>query len=179
MPIDLTCNGGHQLRVPDQFAGRKVRCPKCRAVATVPTVAADEAADRNPNDSGRSQRTQPPRPSDASDSTPPRTEKVVPGRTGSYSVAASDDDFDDLDLEAYEDQAVGEDAYANDDAKDFEPSLPARKSRRKKQTQSKTETRADNKRPLLSRNQVIVTGVIVGTVSGIVASIILAVALPS
>lgn len=42
MPIPLTCTCGRTLRVKDEFAGRKVRCPACQDVLAVPKPAAVE-----------------------------------------------------------------------------------------------------------------------------------------
>jgi hypothetical protein len=36
MPIPLKCDCGRSLRVKDDLAGRKVRCPVCKSVLTVP-----------------------------------------------------------------------------------------------------------------------------------------------
>lgn len=36
MPITLTCACGKMLRVADEHAGRRVKCPACNAVATAP-----------------------------------------------------------------------------------------------------------------------------------------------
>ena len=36
MPIPLKCDCGRSLRVKDELAGRKVRCPVCKSVLTVP-----------------------------------------------------------------------------------------------------------------------------------------------
>src|SRR5260370_13938694 len=36
MPIQLTCNCGRALRVKDEFGGRKVRCPACGKVVSIP-----------------------------------------------------------------------------------------------------------------------------------------------
>src|SRR5262249_41589727 len=36
MPIKVTCGQGHKLNVPDNLAGRKVRCPRCKDVVAVP-----------------------------------------------------------------------------------------------------------------------------------------------
>jgi LSD1 subclass zinc finger protein len=37
MSVSLSCKGCKTtLKVPDQFAGKKVKCPKCNAVVTVP-----------------------------------------------------------------------------------------------------------------------------------------------
>jgi hypothetical protein len=50
MAILIECDCGHSLRVREELAGRKIRCPKCAKVSTVPqpTVvkdAEDEALD--------------------------------------------------------------------------------------------------------------------------------------
>ena len=38
MPILVTCNQGHKLRVPDSKAGRRVQCPRCQAEVAVPAA---------------------------------------------------------------------------------------------------------------------------------------------
>lgn len=38
MPITFNCPCGKVLRVPDASAGRRVKCPACQAVATVPAA---------------------------------------------------------------------------------------------------------------------------------------------
>ncbi len=38
MPITFDCECGKTLRVPDEHAGRRVRCPACSAVSTVPAA---------------------------------------------------------------------------------------------------------------------------------------------
>ncbi len=35
MPIVLECPQGHKLRVKDDVAGKKIRCPKCQAIIRV------------------------------------------------------------------------------------------------------------------------------------------------
>jgi hypothetical protein len=36
MPITFSCNCGKTLRVPDEHAGRRAKCPACNAVVGVP-----------------------------------------------------------------------------------------------------------------------------------------------
>ncbi len=43
MTIEFTCPAGHRLTAPESKAGRKVRCPKCNQVATVPGDVPDRA----------------------------------------------------------------------------------------------------------------------------------------
>jgi hypothetical protein len=38
MGIEFTCTAGHKLRVPDELAGKPVRCPKCSERLVVPEV---------------------------------------------------------------------------------------------------------------------------------------------
>jgi hypothetical protein len=38
MPIAIMCECGKSIRVKDEFAGKKVRCPACKAVVRVPAV---------------------------------------------------------------------------------------------------------------------------------------------
>ncbi len=40
MPISIACDCGKQLRVKDELAGRRVKCPECGEVLTVPGGAA-------------------------------------------------------------------------------------------------------------------------------------------
>jgi len=40
MPIEVSCGAcQHQIRVPDKYAGKKVKCPKCEATIAVPAGA--------------------------------------------------------------------------------------------------------------------------------------------
>jgi hypothetical protein len=45
MPIPLECACGRSLRVKDELAGRKVKCPQCGGVLAVPKPAAAEEDD--------------------------------------------------------------------------------------------------------------------------------------
>ena len=38
MPISISCDCGRSLRVKDDLAGRKIRCPECAAVVVVPAA---------------------------------------------------------------------------------------------------------------------------------------------
>src|SRR5262249_60458853 len=40
MTIAMTCAGGRALRVSDEHAGKRVKCPDCAAALTVPGAAA-------------------------------------------------------------------------------------------------------------------------------------------
>jgi phage FluMu protein Com len=40
MPVTFECSCGKQLRVADEFAGKRIRCPACKEVQTVPETAA-------------------------------------------------------------------------------------------------------------------------------------------
>jgi hypothetical protein len=42
MPISLLCPCGRSLKAKDEFAGRKVRCPECRAILEVPAPVREE-----------------------------------------------------------------------------------------------------------------------------------------
>lgn len=41
MPISLSCECGRALRVKEELAGKKVRCPECKAAVAVPAPEAD------------------------------------------------------------------------------------------------------------------------------------------
>lgn len=36
MPIDLSCDCGRALRVKDELAGKRIRCPECKSILAVP-----------------------------------------------------------------------------------------------------------------------------------------------
>lgn len=44
MPPSLKCTCGRSLRIKDELAGKKVRCPACSAILTVPKPDAEEEA---------------------------------------------------------------------------------------------------------------------------------------
>lgn len=44
MAIAVTCGCGRSLQIKDEFAGRKVRCPGCKGVLTVPKSDAEDDA---------------------------------------------------------------------------------------------------------------------------------------
>lgn len=48
MSIPVRCPNGHRLKVPDEYAGKSVRCPRCRQEFAVP----GEAAVKDPEDVG-------------------------------------------------------------------------------------------------------------------------------
>src|ERR1700678_1329075 len=41
MPIDVVCTCGRSSSVPDQYAGKKGKCPACGAVIDIPVVDQD------------------------------------------------------------------------------------------------------------------------------------------
>ena len=43
MPIQIACKCGKKLRVADDAAGKRVKCPECKATIQVPAEAEDEA----------------------------------------------------------------------------------------------------------------------------------------
>jgi hypothetical protein len=45
MPIPITCNCGRMMRVTNEAAGRKIRCPGCSVVLTVPNSDAPKDVD--------------------------------------------------------------------------------------------------------------------------------------
>ncbi len=45
MPIALTCDCGRALRVKDELAGKKIRCPECKSTLTVPGKDAEEVVE--------------------------------------------------------------------------------------------------------------------------------------
>ena len=45
MPIEIRCQCGKRLKAPDNFAGRTVSCPGCKAAIQVPALAANPADD--------------------------------------------------------------------------------------------------------------------------------------
>jgi phage FluMu protein Com len=50
MPIELNCAGcGQLLRVADEHAGKKARCPACGTIADVPQVASPASWAKEPD----------------------------------------------------------------------------------------------------------------------------------
>ena len=45
MPISLSCQCGKALRVKDEFAGKKVRCPGCKEVMSIPLPEPEASPD--------------------------------------------------------------------------------------------------------------------------------------
>src|SRR5271156_1502787 len=51
MPITFACDDcDTSIRVKDQFAGKKARCPKCGAVVRVPQLEEEERVEEDPVD---------------------------------------------------------------------------------------------------------------------------------
>lgn len=48
MPIKVVCQCGKQFAAKDELAGKRVKCPQCAAVLTIPQPAAGAAAPRAP-----------------------------------------------------------------------------------------------------------------------------------
>jgi phage FluMu protein Com len=48
MPITLNCKCGKILRVADQHAGKRVKCPACQTIHTVPVPAPAPEAETEP-----------------------------------------------------------------------------------------------------------------------------------
>jgi len=44
MPIELVCSCGHKGKVPDNYAGQKVKCKQCQGFLTVPGNIEDIAS---------------------------------------------------------------------------------------------------------------------------------------
>lgn len=50
MPIELTCSGcGQTLRVGDEHAGKKARCPQCGAIVSVPAAETPPSGSLGPS----------------------------------------------------------------------------------------------------------------------------------
>lgn len=60
MPIALSCSCGRALNVKDELAGKKIRCPACKDILTVPATEDDLVLEAMPADEeeprGRSSR---------------------------------------------------------------------------------------------------------------------------
>jgi hypothetical protein len=48
MPITFECGCGAELRVADEFAGKRAKCPSCEAVVPVPERRAEEPEEPRP-----------------------------------------------------------------------------------------------------------------------------------
>ncbi|MEK7310101.1 MAG: zinc-ribbon domain-containing protein, partial [Planctomycetota bacterium] len=42
MPVSFKCGCGKSLRVKDEFAGKKVKCPSCNQVIVTPEITAED-----------------------------------------------------------------------------------------------------------------------------------------
>lgn len=96
MAIAVTCECGRALRLKDELAGKKVRCPDCSATVVVPqpepdeaafeVLAADDPADAAPpspiRESLSERPRRPPPPPMDDDDPPPRKKIKVPGMSG-------------------------------------------------------------------------------------------------
>ena len=69
MPVKFTCTCGEVLHVPDEHAGRRVRCSECKAVSTVPLSLDDPPKPAAPVRfvNGRPAPAEEPQPADAGD----------------------------------------------------------------------------------------------------------------
>jgi len=47
MPIAIQCGCGRSLRVKDELAGRKARCPNCNSVLAIPQPAAEKNSEED------------------------------------------------------------------------------------------------------------------------------------
>ena len=53
MPLTVTCDCGRTLRLKEELAGRKVRCPSCAGALTVPEPESEEAEEEILERTGR------------------------------------------------------------------------------------------------------------------------------
>jgi hypothetical protein len=68
--INVGCSCGKQLRLKEELAGRKVRCPGCQAVVLVPAPAAPTAAEETDSLESAKPRARGPKPHDTVDAGP-------------------------------------------------------------------------------------------------------------
>jgi hypothetical protein len=61
MPLEITCTGCQKrLRIPDKFAGKRVKCPKCQAVLQIPKPESADAASASPQSAPEAAASSPP-----------------------------------------------------------------------------------------------------------------------
>jgi hypothetical protein len=127
MPIPVQCDCGRSLRIKDELAGRKVKCPQCAAVLLVPRpeTAAEELgyeliSDDAPEEEARPRRKAKSDPDDGVQ-TAPRSRRP----------AAADDDEDEEDPEEARRRRKGREDEERDEER--------RRSRRKKETRRLVE----------------------------------------
>jgi hypothetical protein len=77
MPIAVTCDCGRAMRVKDEVAGKKVRCPGCSAVLTVPKPEAPKDAEDEALQMLMEEGDEPTTPDDhVTDAPPPATDSI-------------------------------------------------------------------------------------------------------
>jgi hypothetical protein len=92
MPISLRCSCGRALKVKDELAEKKIRCPACKGVLTVPakSISADEVMLEVIDDE---EETPPPRPRRSSiQAKPPEAKPAKPSRADEVVLEVIDDD---------------------------------------------------------------------------------------
>src|SRR5689334_1221885 len=45
MPIQFRCPNGHLLSIDEQYAGKRLRCPRCLQMADIPTLSTNGGAE--------------------------------------------------------------------------------------------------------------------------------------
>ncbi len=71
MPLRVHCPTGHVLMVPDERAGKAVKCPRCQQVVMVPATAARFDGESKPKSQERPEPTTPQKPKVPTAPTPP------------------------------------------------------------------------------------------------------------
>jgi hypothetical protein len=86
MPITFDCDCGKALRVKDEFAGKRVRCPACQAVVTAPEAEIEVATPLGDD-------TPPPAPATLRTARPARVEDDEP-RPAKGKAAKADEEYE-------------------------------------------------------------------------------------
>jgi hypothetical protein len=94
MPITVACECGKQLRVKEELAGKKIRCPGCQAIVAVPAADAEmEESPRRPARADAIEEDEVPAPKASRKAAPVEDEE--PPRKPAKKPAQADDHDDD------------------------------------------------------------------------------------
>ena len=127
MPISLQCDCGRDLRLKEELAGKKIRCPQCKVVLVVPE---EEFVDAEPEEESF----------ETAVATPENSPPPLPKKKAPWDKGHGNDDDDD------------KDSYAStptkdeDDDDDDDDDRPRKKKKKKSSASSSYPTRSSSSR---------------------------------
>lgn len=162
MSIKVKCPNSHTLKVPEKFANKKVKCPKCQTIVVVPNPVSttdNTGSDTPPKPQKKSRRSR--------QTPPPSALRRHPTDDVDYDSATNtSDDFPD---------------YSDADPGDYDAgvsSLPPRRRRRTKKNTLKPTPQKTAEAPAINRQQVIAMGIGLGAGAAVVFLLLIRALLP-